>query len=74
MVALVERGAPFRATGRTALHLAAGAGETVAVRALLDAGADAGARDPEFHATPAQWAAFLRHPEVEALLEGHGDA
>jgi hypothetical protein len=40
-----------------------------AVRALLDAGADATARDPEFHATPAQWAAFLHHPDVEALLE-----
>jgi len=69
VVGLVERGAPISTTGRTALHLAAGAGELAAVRALLDGGADRSARDPEFHATPRQWAEFLGHPEVVDFLD-----
>ena len=64
--ALVERGAPVRKTGRTALHLAAGAGELGVVEALVEGGADVGALDPEFNATPAQWAQFLdRHAVVD---------
>jgi hypothetical protein len=68
VLGLVARGAPLSTTGRTALHSAAGAGESAVVAALLERGADATARDPEFHATPRQWAEFLRHPDVAALL------
>jgi ankyrin repeat protein len=64
----VERGAPLSTTGRTALHLAAGAGEATVVSRLLDRGADPSARDPEYRATPRQWADFLGHPEVAGLL------
>ena len=45
-------GRPISTTGRTPLHLAAGAGELAVVKLLLDHGADPEARDPEFHATP----------------------
>jgi hypothetical protein len=67
---LVERGAPISTTGQTALHLAAGAGELEVVKLLLEHGADASATDPEFHATPRQWASFLRHPQVADYLAG----
>lgn len=73
VVGLVERGAPIRATGRTPLHLAAGAGELEVVKALLDHGADPSATDPEFHATPLQWAQFLHHPAVAAHLTDLAD-
>jgi hypothetical protein len=65
---LVERGAPMSTSGRTALHMAAGAGELEVVKMLLDHGADPTATDPEFHATPLQWAEFLRQPYVAKLL------
>ena len=68
VVGLVERGAPISTTGRTPLHLAAGRGELDVVATLLDHGADATATDPEFHATPLQWAAFLRRPRVVEYL------
>jgi hypothetical protein len=77
VVGLVQRGAPVSTTGRTALHIAAGAGELDVVKTLLEHGADANATDPDFHATPRQWAAFLHHPAVATYLEGHervGDA
>jgi hypothetical protein len=70
LLALVRRGAPMSATGRTALHLAAGAGELDVVKTLLDHGADPTVTDPEFHATPLQWAEFLHRPLVaEHLIE-----
>jgi hypothetical protein len=73
VVGLVERGAPVTTTGRTPLHVAAGAGELDVVRALLDHGADTTATDPEYHATPHQWAEFLGRPAVAAyLLEREG--
>jgi hypothetical protein len=70
VVGLVQRGAPLSTTGRTPLHLAAGAGELEVVKSLLDHGADPSVTDPEFHATPRQWAEFLHHPLVaEYLIE-----
>ncbi len=72
VLGLVERGASLSSSGRTALHLAAGAGEVEVVRALLDHGADPTATDPQFHATPLQWAEFLRQPAVVELLQSGG--
>jgi hypothetical protein len=68
VIGLVERDAPLAPTGRSALHLAAGAGELDAVKVLLDHGADPDATDPEFHATPVRWAEFLHHDAVAAYL------
>ena len=59
VLGLVERGAPVVSSGMSPLHRAAGAGELEVTKALLDHGADPTARDPEFHATPLQWAEFL---------------
>jgi uncharacterized damage-inducible protein DinB len=68
VLGFVERGAPVTTTGTTPLHHAAGAGELEVVQALLDHGADPTARDPEFHATPQQWAEFLHRADVAAYL------
>ena len=73
VVGLVERGAPVATAGRTPLHLAAGAGELAVVKALLDRGADATARDPDFRATPRQWAQFLHHEAVADFLATRDD-
>jgi hypothetical protein len=69
VVGLLARGARVSTTGRTPLHLAAGAGELTVVRSLLDHGADPAVTDPEFHATPRQWAEFLGHPAVVDHLD-----
>jgi hypothetical protein len=68
VIGLVQRGAAVSTSGRTALHLAAGAGELEVVTALLDHGADPAVTDPVFHATPLQWAEFLRRRKVAAYL------
>jgi hypothetical protein len=72
LLALVAAGAPLPDSGRTPLHLAAGAGQLSVVRSLLDMGANPSATDPGFHATPAQWAQFFNHSDVAALLGGAG--
>ena len=69
VMGLVEQGAPISTSGRTALHLAAGAGELEVVKTLLEHGADPTVTDPEYRATPQQWADFLQHPAVAAYLE-----
>ena len=51
--------------------MAAGAGELAVVQLLLDHGADPEVKDPEFHATPLQWAEFLHHPAVAEHLASH---
>jgi hypothetical protein len=70
VVGLVRRGAPVRTSGRTPLHLAAGAGELAVVTELLAHGADPTATDPQFQATPLQWARFLHHRPVADYLAG----
>ena len=71
VTAMVERGAPLAVSGPSPLHRAAGAGEAAVVRLLLDRGADPLAIDPIFHATPQQWAEFLRRKAVAELLAEH---
>ena len=68
---LLQRGAPLPTTGVSPLHRAAGAGEVAVVELLLERGADPSALDPQFHATPQQWAAFLHRHDVVAVLEEH---
>ena len=59
VIGLVQRGAPISTTGRTPLHLAAGAGELEVVKTLLDHGADPAATDPRI---PRNAAAMGRVP------------
>jgi hypothetical protein len=40
------------------------------VKTLLDHGADPTSKDPEFRATPLQWAEFLHRERVAAFLAG----
>lgn len=57
------------ASRRSPLHAAAFAGNAGLVTALLEAGADPTARDPQFDATPAQWARYRGRNDVAKLLE-----
>lgn len=65
---LVRSGSRVGTEGTTPLHRAAGAGELGAVQLLVERGADPGAKDPEFQATPLQWAQFFHHDAVVAWL------
>jgi ankyrin repeat protein len=47
---------PRDVDGATALHVAAHAGRADVVQLLIERGADVGARDTEYHATPLSWA------------------
>lgn len=69
LLALLECGAALPTDPPTPLHFAAAAGEVTVVRALLAAGADPALTDPDFHAPPAQWAAFFGHRDLAAELE-----
>jgi hypothetical protein len=43
------------------------------VKTLLDHGADPAVTDPEYHATPLQWAEFLRSTAVAEYLAERSD-
>jgi ankyrin repeat protein len=66
--ALGTFGGPDHGQGVTALHVAAQAGRTRSVRALLAAGADPSLRDELHGGTAAGWAAFGAHDELAAEL------
>ncbi|MET0235198.1 MAG: ankyrin repeat domain-containing protein [Kibdelosporangium sp.] len=57
------------ATGATALHHAAAAGELSIARLLVEHGADPAAREPGFQAQPAGWAQYFKKPEVRTYLD-----
>ncbi len=71
VVALLEAGVPPPTEGRTPLHIAAGAGELDVVKLLVERGADLRAKDPEFHATPLEWARFLDQGAVAEWLHSY---
>lgn len=71
VLALLASGARIPTDGRTPLHLAAGAGQLDVVTALVHRGADMNARDPEFTATPLEWAQFLKQSAVAEWLISH---
>ncbi|MBG0830465.1 ankyrin repeat domain-containing protein [Planomonospora sp. ID67723] len=52
----------------TALHKAARAGDLPMVRALLELGADRSLREPDYDATPLEWAQFAGQAEVAEFL------
>jgi hypothetical protein len=64
---LVDRRRPPH--GATPLHHAAYADDLAFARFLIAHGADIGATDTSFHATPLQWAQHNDSPEVAAYLE-----
>ncbi|MEP4652351.1 MAG: DinB family protein [Ilumatobacter sp.] len=67
---LLDHGVAPATSGRTPAHVAAGSGELGLLRKLVDLGADLGARDGDFDATPLTWARFMRRDHVVAWLEG----
>jgi hypothetical protein len=52
----------------TGLHAAAGNGDSELVELLIELGADPGATDARFGATPAGWAEHFGHAELAAYL------
>ncbi|SDS63321.1 Ankyrin repeat [Friedmanniella luteola] len=66
--ALGRQDLPVEQPWETALHHAAGEGKEDLVRLLLALGADPGARDRRFDATPLEWARHLGRGGTAALL------
>ena len=64
----VGRGLPPDGPSPTALHRAAAIGMPVVVDQLLAAGADRTLKDPQFHATPSEWAAYFGHRDLADRL------
>ena len=60
--------APSHGEGVTALHIAAQAGQTAAVEALLAAGADPSLRDALYDGPASGWAQQGGHAALAALL------
>lgn len=58
------------ADGVTAAHRAAGTGQTDVLRLLVDNGADLGATDIQFGATPLGWAEYFGQRDAAAYLRG----
>ena len=54
---------------RTPAHHAAAAGDVAALKLLVERGADLGAVDPTYNATPAGWAEFFEKPAAAAYLK-----
>ena len=77
MRALLAKGAEAGAvttTGAVPLHFAAASGNVDAITALLDAGADPNAREPQWGQTPLMFAAAAGRTEaVSALVAGGAD-
>jgi ankyrin repeat protein len=61
-------GGPGHGNGITALHLAAQHNHVEAARVLLDAGADPGIEDRNYHSSPAGWAAHFQNQQVADLI------
>jgi ankyrin repeat protein len=61
-------GGPTHGQGVTAIHLAAQRGDAATVEVLLELGADPTIRDDLYDGTPAGWAGFDGHPELEGRL------
>lgn len=72
---LVEHGFPVMnpaATGATALHYAAAAGNRPVVSFLVEHGADPAAKEPAFGLDAAGWAAHFGHADLADYLRGLG--
>ena len=59
---------PIGRLGGTVLHEAVRTRDLELLRAALAAGADPGARDRTYGATPLEWAGHLHNPEASELL------
>ena len=64
-------GGPGHGQGVTALHLAAGSGQTEAAKLLLARGADPTLRDELHGGSPMGWADFFGYPETRNILGPH---
>lgn len=64
----VSRGLDPDGPAPTALHRAAANGMNVIVDQLLAAGADLTLQDPQFKATPSEWAEFFGHQDIAERL------
>jgi uncharacterized damage-inducible protein DinB len=72
VASFVDAGISPNTGGHTPLHRAAIVGALDLVELLVDHGADVNARDPQFDATPLQWAQFTERVAVAEWLTAHG--